>query len=260
MDLTRHSTLDIRTPEGVPFSIPLASPVSRMLALCIDVVAVGVLLGLLRSALALLSLISAEFFLAVDVLVAFTVTLGYPIALETYWRGQTLGKRALRIRVIDEHGGRLGAIQVVLRNLLRAVDVLPFLYLLGGIFTMTTRHAQRLGDLAAGTVVVKIEHARIPDIRQLSAGTLNSFRQSPHFEARLRRTILPREAALAVSALLRRDDMEDAPRLALFRHLADHFRSLVTFPEPLTAGLSDEQLIRNLVDTLYRLPNDPLGI
>ncbi len=249
--------LQIRTPEGVLFTIPLASPVLRLLALCIDVVAVIGTLAVLRTVLAVLALVSAEFLMAVEVLIGFSVSLGYPIAMEAFWRGQTLGKRVLGIRVIDEHGGRLSFIQVVIRNLLRAVDVLPLLYFLGGVFTMTTRHAQRLGDLAAGTVVIKIEHAGIPDLHQISAGTLNSFRQAPHFEARVRRTILPREAALAVSALLRRNAMEDAPRLALFRHLAGHFRSLLTFPEHLTAGLSDEQLIRNLVDTLYRQPSDP---
>jgi uncharacterized RDD family membrane protein YckC len=66
------------------------------------------------------------------------------------WRGQTLGKRSLQLRVIDADGLRLTAAQLVARNLLRSVELPAAFDLVGGLFAAATRRAQRLGDIAAG--------------------------------------------------------------------------------------------------------------
>ncbi len=256
MDNMRNNELHIHTPEGTLFAIPLAGPVLRAFALCIDIAAMTAIITMIRFAVSLLILLSSELYMTITIFIGFAVSLTYPILLETYWKGQTLGKRFFRIRVIDEQGGQLNPGQVIIRNLLRAVDSLPALYFLGGLFMLGTRHAQRLGDLAAGTVVVRSQKNPIPDVQQISPGIVNSFRRAPHFESRLRRTVQPREAAIAVSALMRRDEMEDEARLDLFHRLAEYFRTLIAFPEDLTTGLSDEQLVRNIIDTLYRQPSD----
>ena len=62
----------------------------------------------------------------------------------------------------------------------------------------------------------------------------------------------PAEAALALQALIRRDDFEPVARVELFSELADHFRKQVEFPAEATDGIADEQYVRNVVDVLYR--------
>ena len=86
---------------------------------------------------------------------------------------------------MDEQGLRLKFSQVVIRNLLRPVDGLPLAYLLGGLACLISKRAQRLGDLAAGTIVVRHPTIFQPDLDQLMAGKYNSFRDYPHLEARL---------------------------------------------------------------------------
>jgi hypothetical protein len=142
--------------------------------------------------------------------------------------------------------------QVAIRNLLRAVDMLPGFYLVGGLACLWSRRAQRLGDIAANTIVIRSPKLGEPDLDQLLAGKYNSLRAYPHLEARLRQRVSPGEAALAVQALVRRDQLEPAARVDLFAQLAAHFRSKVVFPAEALDGITDEQYVRNVVDVLYR--------
>src|SRR3982750_4603560 len=99
--LERPGTLQIRTPEGISFSFILASPISRMLAWLIDFACIIGVAGLLGKAASLLSLVSADAAEGVYLLLYFAFSISYGIALEWRWRGQTVGKRALRLRVLD---------------------------------------------------------------------------------------------------------------------------------------------------------------
>jgi hypothetical protein len=138
------------------------------------------------------------------------------------------------------------------RNLLRAVDFLPALYVVGGLACLFSRHAQRLGDIAANTAVIRLPRLETPDVEQLLAGKFNSLRQYPHLEARLRQRVSPAEADLALRALMRRDDIDPEARVGVFREFAEHFRQLVAFPPEASEGVTDEQYVRNVVDSLYR--------
>jgi hypothetical protein len=158
----------------------------------------------------------------------------------------------LRLRVMDARGLRLQVYQVVIRNLLRFVDMLPVFYMLGGIVSILSPRGQRLGDLAAGTIVVHNPVLAEPDLDQLLAGKFNSMRAHPHLAGRLRQRVSPVEARLALQALVRRDELEPSARIQLFSDLAGHFRSLVSFPPEITETLPDEQYIRNVVDILFR--------
>jgi hypothetical protein len=178
--------------------------------------------------------------------------LGYSIYCEWFWRGQSLGKRMMRLRVVDAQGLRLKFSQIVIRNLLRFVDMLPLLYLVGGVACLISRRAQRLGDLAANTIVVRIPKVTEPNLDQLMAGKYNSLRDHPHLEARLRQRVSAGEAAIALQAVLRRDLLEPQARLELFAAIADHFRARMPFPSEVTEGIADEQYVRNVVDSLYR--------
>lgn len=246
------TTLEIRTPEGVVFSLPLAGPASRGAAVAIDLVVVVLMAWLLSTLALLLAVVSADWARALPVLILFLVKMLYGMVLEGFWRGQTLGKYVLGLRVVDDQGLSLRPSQVVVRNILRLVDSLPIFYLVGGISMVLTRHCQRLGDLAAGTVVVRESRAREPRLDALLAGEFNSFRQHPLAEARLRQRTSPELAGVALSALLRRESMEPSARLRVFGQLAAHFRSLAEFPAETTLGLSDEQYLRNVVESVYR--------
>jgi len=194
---------------------------------------------------------------AIATVVYFIVSIGYGMAAEWYWRGQTVGKRLLRLRVMDAQGLRLQFSQIVIRNLLRFVDMLPAFYLVGGIACLVSRRAQRLGDLAANTIVVRNPRITKPDLDQLLAGKYNSLRDYPHLEARLRQRISPAEASIAMQALLRRDRLEPQARVELFEGIAAYFRSKVEFPPEATDGITDEQYVRNVLDVLYRTRTGP---
>jgi uncharacterized RDD family membrane protein YckC len=241
-----------RTPEGVTFARPLAGPLSRMLAVVVDIAAVGVLTKALNDVLAAVGVVSPQVYAALKIVAAFAAGMGYPIASEWLWRGQTLGKRLLGLRVIDAEGRRVTLPQIVVRNLLRPVDMLPAFYLVGGLTAWLQRHHQRLGDLAARTLVVRTEQAVEPDVEQLLGGKYNSLLEHRHLTARLRQRVPPAVAGIALETLLRRNELEPGARLALFGELAAHFRALVPFPAEATEQLSDEQYVRNAVLVLYR--------
>jgi uncharacterized RDD family membrane protein YckC len=248
----KTNTLTIRTPEGIDFAFLLAGPITRFLAWSVDLMAILAVSKLLSVLAGVVGVVSRDLAVAATILGYFAVSIGYGIALEWYWKGQTLGKRLLRLRVNDVNGMQLQFSQIVIRNLLRFVDSLPALYLVGGLACLISRRAQRLGDMVANTIVIWNPRLREPDLDQLMEGKYNSLRQYPHLEARLRQHVSPHEAQIALEALVRRDGFEPESRVALFENLAAHFKSIVSFPAEATDGLSDEQYIRNVVDALYR--------
>lgn len=252
MNFPRTSTLTIRTPEGISFSFMLASPVTRFLAYAVDLACISAIGTVIRVLLAISDLFGLDLGVAVGILAFFLLQIGYGLVCEWFWRGQTIGKRMLRLRVVDAHGLRLQFSQVAIRNLLRFVDMLPAFYLVGGIVALLNRRTQRLGDLAANTIVIRTPQIEQPDLEQILAGKFNSLRSYPHLEARLRQKISPFEAGLALQALLRRDEFEARSRAELFERLGGHFRSLVEFPPEAVEGISDEQYLRNVVDAVFR--------
>jgi uncharacterized RDD family membrane protein YckC len=251
----KTAALQIRTPEGIVFSQTLAGPVSRFLAWLVDLLTVIAVMIALQTVLGGLGTISPGVASAVFTISYFVLNIGYGIFLEWVWRGQTIGKRLMHLRVMDAEGMRLQFDQIMTRNLLRVVDMLPIAYLVGGVFCWFNRKCQRLGDIAANTIVVRMPAVRQPDLDQLLAGKYNSLRQHAHLAARLRQRVSPEEAAVALQALVRRNEFEPAARIELFDELAAHFRQKVDFPQEATDGVAPEQYIRNVVDVVYRTAN-----
>ena len=252
MSYERVNTLKIQTPDGVAFSFPVAGPVTRFFAWIIDLACILATFSLIQSALKVFALLSSDIFTGVAILMFFVLTVAYGIVLEWYWRGQTLGKRLMRLRVVDMNGLRLQFSQIAIRNLLRPIDLLPALYFVGGLACLMSRRNQRLGDYAANTIVVRAQRSADFNIESLTAGKYNSFREHPVLEIRLRQRVNAEEAALAVQALMRREAFEPEARVNLFKEFADYFKSLVTFPEEATQGLTDEQYVRNVVESIFR--------
>ena len=252
MNGEKVSSLVIQTPEGCSFSLLLAGPITRFLAWLVDLFVVTGAVFALYMLLGWLVVLGGGVMMAVLTVAFFLIWFGYGIVLEWFWRGRTIGKKVFGLQVTDEQGLRLTFHQVALRNLLRLVDMLPVLYLTGGLACLISRRCQRLGDLAAGTVVIRAPHVEKPDLTGLDEERANSFREHPHLEARLRQRVSPAEARVALHALLRRDELDPAARVALFEDIAGHFRSVLEFPAGATDGLSDEQYVRNVVESLFR--------
>jgi len=148
----------IETPEHVELEQPLAGIGSRFLAGFVDtLIIVGILLVIFL--VSTLSLTPDPFSEANDWMIAFMIVFmflvfwGYHVYFEYRMNGQTPGKKAVKIRVVKEGGMPMTFSDVVVRNLLRLVDGLP-LYPIAGVAMFVTKKCQRLGDLAAGTVVV----------------------------------------------------------------------------------------------------------
>jgi uncharacterized RDD family membrane protein YckC len=144
------TTRKVATPEGIELTLHLAGPAPRAMAWALDLaIRAGIVLAVTSFAL--------QFGRAgwgVVLLALFFVEWLLPAWFETAWRGQTPGKRVMGLAVLNDDGTPVRWPAALTRNLLRAVDFLPFLYGAGLVSMLTNRDFKRLGDLAAGTVVV----------------------------------------------------------------------------------------------------------
>ncbi len=249
--MTGTNTLVIRTPEGVEFGLPLAGPFSRMLAYTIDLAVIVALGQLLEKLIQPLRFFGEDLSTALITAFYFAISLIYMSLAEWMWRGQSVGKRLLGLRVVEASGLRLELPQVIVRNLMRFIDALPALYLVGAVSCVLNRRRQRLGDLVAGTVVIRTPKLAGPNLEELRGSKYNSLAEQRHLAARLRQKVAPELARLAFEAVLRREELEPASRLALFHELADYFRELVSYPAEIVEQLSDEQYVRGVVDVLF---------
>ena len=154
LDTTRR----VATPEGIELTLRLAGPVPRALAWTIDF---ALRLAVVFVVLMFAPLIGAAG-MGIALLTAFLVEWIVPAWFEAAWRGQTPGKRALGLAVLNDDGTPLRWPGALTRNLLRAVDFLPFLYGFGLAAMLMNRDFKRLGDLAAGTVVVYLPERFVP--------------------------------------------------------------------------------------------------
>ncbi len=252
---TRSHVLSLRTPEGITFSLPLASPVSRFLAWLIDCACILAASAVFSKVFSVVGVADRGLAEASMVIGYFAISVGYGIACEWRWRGQTVGKRVIRLRVMDSEALNLQFSQVVVRNLLRFVDALPAFYLVGGAVCLLSRHSQRLGDLAANTIVIRQPKLVEPEAERWRTAKLsakyNSLLEHRHLAARLRQRVPPRLAAIGFEALTRRDRLDSRARADLFAELAAHFKAAVEFPAEIEEQLSDEQYVRNVVEVLY---------
>ncbi len=149
------TTHNISTPEGVELSLPLAGLAPRSLAWLID--AFIKFFGLTFASVLLN--VFGNFGVGLQFLGAFLVLWFYNVLFEVLNHGATPGKRALGIRVMNVNGTPVGWSASLIRNLIRAVDTLPGVYLVGCVSVLLSNRFQRLGDLAAGTIVVYQQRA-----------------------------------------------------------------------------------------------------
>ncbi|MGE3821418.1 MAG: RDD family protein [Isosphaeraceae bacterium] len=221
------TTVRVITPERIVFEYPLAGPFRRAFAYLIDLLT---LIGLVIVAAVVSLILSLGSTWGVGLLLVayFGLVWGYGALLETFLNGQTLGKRAAGIRVVSEQGVPITGAQAVLRNLVGAVDgMLPFAYMPALCAMMLTSRFQRLGDLAAGTMVIVEE-------RQRRSGVLRV--KEPEVEALLPwlplRIAAGPELARALSDYVKRRERFNADvRDDMAKHLARPLRRKFGLPE-----------------------------
>ncbi|HWI65156.1 MAG TPA: RDD family protein [Symbiobacteriaceae bacterium] len=167
-------TFRVDTPESVDLALEPAGLGTRFLAIIVDALIQWGAALLLLFLVVPSALISASFdpfgksdtfngvILAILLLGVGFLFFLYKLVLEAFWNGQTVGKRAVGIRVIKANGLPADFLQIVLRNLLRVVDYLPLQYLIGSIAIAASQRGQRLGDMVAGTVVVRERREAAP--------------------------------------------------------------------------------------------------
>ena len=220
--------MTIQTPEGVDLMLTLAGVGSRFASAIVDYLIQAALLVAL--ALLLFGGVSlgggdsgAGLLVALYFIVSFLVFVGYDITFEVLNSGQTPGKRMNGLRVVRTEGQPVNFITSAIRNVLRVIDWLPFSYAAGAVSILVTSHNQRLGDLAAGTIVVR---ARKPASKPVVAATFTVA--LPADLAAWDTTAITAEELAAVRSFLeRRNDLELGVRNALAATLASGLRGKV---------------------------------
>ncbi|MFZ0544080.1 MAG: RDD family protein [Candidatus Promineifilaceae bacterium] len=152
MDL--DELLNIDTPENVVFGYEIAGIGSRFMAALVDTIIIVVMLVIVNLVFLLLVGLEANWIVAALGLISFVILWGYYIFFEMNWGGQTPGKRWVGLRVIRVDGTPISLSESLIRNLIRFVDFLPVSYGIGVVTMFITSQSRRLGDLAAGTIVV----------------------------------------------------------------------------------------------------------
>lgn len=184
LDVVLEGLIEVQTPDSVVFYHPMAG-ICRRAAACIT--------DTFFQVVALLFLLMMGFILSgfVEMLTQFVRWVGdvfpvvwvwavlgilmwlvftaYYVVFEGLWSGQTPGKRLLRIRVLKDGGGPVGFYEALLRNVMRLLDAMPYFYAVGIISALCTQREQRLGDLVAGTIVVREPKVSPPDPAQLAS-------------------------------------------------------------------------------------------
>lgn len=219
-----EDTLTIATPEGVDLELTLAGVGSRFASAIVDyviqaviVVALGLVLGVGFG----VTPGSGGFGTAIWTVLAFVLFVGYDICFEVLAAGRTPGKRMNGLRVVREHGGPVTLSTSAVRNVLRLVDWLPGTYFVGVVSILVSSRNQRLGDLAAGTLVVRERKALPPEPR------------SPIYRRRLEAPAwdasgIDADELVAVrSFLARRESLTHDARIQLAAELATRLRPKV---------------------------------
>jgi uncharacterized RDD family membrane protein YckC len=227
----------IETPEQVGVDLELAGLGSRFVAKVIDtLIKVAFYAVLFLIAMVVLGLLRAvpdvekatPMLAAVLLTVYFLVNLGYGTFFELKRNGQTPGKKFAGIRVVRDGGGPVDFRAAAVRNLLAFVDELPFAFLLGAVLVLVTSRRQRLGDLAAGTVVIRERVVGLGSdpLEELTEHATDEFRFTPAQLAGL----APNDRSVLRELLARFEQMDKAGRRRLALRMAGAYAKKTGFP------------------------------
>ena len=154
--------LVVATPERVSFDYQVAGLGTRAIAQVLDLLIIGGILTAVYFVALAVAVVGSAAATLLAVIGTFVVIFGYFWASESLWSGQTVGKKVFRLRAVGDRGEPLTFAQAGIRNIVRIVDFLPYAYGVGLIVLFVNGKGKRLGDLAAGTIVVKdSDHVRL---------------------------------------------------------------------------------------------------
>lgn len=209
----------LETPENIRFGYDIADIGSRFLAILIDTLIQGTifLVLLIGAALLMAGLASTvlpdivyQLLAAAFILIIILIQFGYFLFFEIIFNGQTPGKRLFNLRVIKENGSPLSSVDTIIRDLVRVIDFFPIFYGVGIIVMFFNARAKRLGDLAAGTIVVKMRNQiRLQDLQTTTPAPPPT--NLPLGIGRLAEA----DISLAESFLLRRHSLANSNQLSL---------------------------------------------
>jgi uncharacterized RDD family membrane protein YckC len=243
--------LRIETPEGVDLEVTLAGLATRTGACFIDTLIISATLIVLLVAVSMLGAFAEQssddlyvLILGIGALASMVLLIGYYLLFESLNGGRTPGKAAFGIRVIRMDGGPLGFGAVAIRNLVRFVDFLPVFYAVGLIAIVTSKRNQRIGDLAAGTVVIRDRKTVAAPAHRVSGIDLASL---PPWDVSL---VSEDEVGLVRRFDERRSSMQPAGRAQLAAALAGPLRVKIAAPD--APGDDVEFLTRLLAEKLLR--------
>ena len=240
--MTYEDRLSIPTPEGVDLELVLAGLGSRLVASLVDYVAKGaILIALWVIGTTIGGGDAGGFLVAVLLVGSFLVWFGYDVAFETLASGRTPGKRVAGLRVVRLGGEPVGFLASAVRNLLRLVDSLPGIYAVGAVCILFSARNQRLGDLAAGTLVVRERRAPLP----AAGAPVPDFAVADRYAAWDVSGITPFELVTVRRFLERRWQLDPAARGRLGWELAERLRPKVAGAPP---DLHPEQFLEALAE------------
>lgn len=231
--------IEIVTPENIAFQYRVAGPFRRLPAYLIDLAIRAALVIALSIGLTAFSVVGLSG-LGIGMLLIgyFLLDWFYGGLFETYWNGQTPGKRLMRIRVVSDEGQPITGWQAVLRNFLRAADSMPPVALIDGLPVMIPTHllgllavmlsdrCQRLGDLAAGTMVIVEEPQRHYGVARVTEA--EAIRLAGDLPANFRAS---RGLARALSAYVqRRQTFPWRRRIEIAMHVGEPLRVKLGLP------------------------------
>jgi uncharacterized RDD family membrane protein YckC len=243
--------LRIETPEGVDLEVTLAGLASRTGACFVDTLIISATLVVLLIAVTMLGAFAEQssgdlyfLILGIGALASMVLLIGYYLLFESLNGGRTPGKAAFGIRVIRVDGSPLGFGAVAIRNLVRLVDFLPAFYAVGLIAIVTNKRNQRVGDLAAGTVVIRDRKVVMAPANLVSGIDLAAL---PPWDASM---VSEEELGLVRRFAERRHSMQPANRAQLAATLAGPLRAKIAAPD--APGDDAEFLTRLLAEKLLR--------
>lgn len=240
--------LRIETPEGVDLEVTLAGLASRTGACFVDSLIISVALVVLLIAVTFMGVTAEEdlflLILGIGSLASLVLLVGYYLLFESLNGGRTPGKAAFGIRVISVDGSPLGFGAVTIRNLVRLVDFLPGFYAVGLIAIVSSKRNQRLGDLAAGTVVIRDSKSAVAPAILVDGIDLTVL---PPWDVSM---VSEEEVGLVRRFAERRHTVQPANRAQLAAILAGPLRTKVAAPD--APGDDVEFLTRLLAEKLLR--------
>jgi uncharacterized RDD family membrane protein YckC len=236
----------VDTPENVRLSFVRAGLATRAIAFCIDLGAMAALLQCVAWLLAPFESIAGSAAGALWIIAGFVIQWSYGVLCEWRYAGRTLGKRICGIAVVDASGLPLSLPQAATRNLLRVVDLLPGLHLVGALASLLDPHGRRLGDLAARTVVVRDPRATPPRLEARATSPGAGTRRADADD--LARRMNGEERTALRALCVARETLPLAERNQLCGALAAHLAA--RYGAPIPAHLSGEKFLLLIHDAL----------